>query len=112
MTPNRSVRVSAAWPALRHWRRPVTPLLVLKQHYVAGGLTQTFHRRGFRWDLGVHYLGEMGPEGEAHAILIWLADGAIKFASLGAVYDLIHLPGNFEVRFARADCHSACTDLL
>ena len=87
-------------------------VLVLEQHYVAGGLTQTFHRRGFRWDLGVHYLGEMAPEGEAHAILIWLADGAIKFASLGAVYDLIHLPGNFEVRFARADCHSACTDLL
>ena len=44
MTPNRSVRVSAAWPALRHWRRPVTPLLVLKQHYVAGGFTQSSSR--------------------------------------------------------------------
>jgi all-trans-retinol 13,14-reductase len=35
-------------------------VLVVEQHYVAGGLTQTFHRSGFRWDVGVHYLGEMG----------------------------------------------------
>ena len=76
-------------------------VLVVEQHYVAGGLTQTFHRSGFRWDVGVHYLGEMGPEGEAHGILDWLAGGAIKFASLGAVYDTIHFPGDFVVQFAR-----------
>ena len=75
--------------------------LVLEQHYVAGGLTQTFHRSGFRWDVGVHYLGEMGPEGEARRILDWLAGGAIEFASLGAVYDIVHFPGNFEVQFPR-----------
>ena len=73
----------------------------MEQHYVAGGLTQTFHRSGFRWDVGVHYLGEMGPEGEAHGILDWLAGGGIKFASLGAVYDTIHFPGDFVVQFAR-----------
>ncbi len=76
-------------------------VLVVEQHYIAGGLTQTFHRGGFRWDVGVHYLGEMGPEGEAHGILDWLAGGAIKFTSLGAVYDTVHFPGNFEVQFAR-----------
>ena len=46
-------------------------------------------------------LGEMGPEGEGHAIVNWLAGGAIKFASLGAVYDTVHFPGNFVVQFAR-----------
>src|SRR5271169_2604800 len=76
-------------------------VIVVEQHQVAGGLTQTFSRSGFRWDVGVHYLGEMGPDGEAHAILHWLADGTIAFASLGAVYDTIHFPGNFEVQFAR-----------
>jgi all-trans-retinol 13,14-reductase len=76
-------------------------VLLVEQHHVAGGLTQTFSRDGFRWDVGVHYLGEMGPEGEAHAILDWLAGGAIAFASLGAVYDTVHFPGNFEVQFAR-----------
>ena len=76
-------------------------VIVVEQHQVAGGLTQTFSRNGFRWDVGVHYLGEMGPDGEAHAILDWLASGAIAFASLGAVYDTIHFPGNIEVQFAR-----------
>jgi len=76
-------------------------VLVAEQHYAPGGLTQTFRRGSFRWDVGVHYLGEMGPEGEAHAILDWLTGGAIKFASLGAVYDTVHFPGNFEVQFAR-----------
>ena len=32
-----------------------------------------------RLSMGCGYLGEMGPEGEAHAILDWLTGGAIKF---------------------------------
>jgi phytoene dehydrogenase-like protein len=43
-------------------------VLVLEQHFVAGGLTQTFSRGQFTWDVGVHYLGEMkegaGARGE------------------------------------------------
>lgn len=76
-------------------------VLVLEQHRVAGGLTQTFAREGFHWDVGLHYLGEMGPEGEAHPILEWLTGGAIQFASLGPVYDTFHFPQGFEISFAR-----------
>ena len=76
-------------------------VLVLDQHHVAGGLTQTFAREGFRWDVGLHYLGEMGPEGEAYPILDWLAGGAVQFASLGPVYDTFHFPEGFEISFAR-----------
>lgn len=76
-------------------------VLVVEQHYVAGGLTQTFFRGGFRWDVGVHYLGEMGPGGEARAILDWLSGGAIEFASMGDVYDILHFPGGFELQVAR-----------
>ncbi len=78
-------------------------VLVLEQHYVAGGLTQTFHRNGFRWDVGVHYVGEMGPEGEGRAILDWLAGGGVKFASMGAVYDVVHFPDDFELQFPRTE---------
>jgi all-trans-retinol 13,14-reductase len=76
-------------------------VLVLEQQRTAGGLTQSFSRDGFRWDVGLHYLGEMGPDGEARAVIDWLADGAIAFESLGTVYDIVHFPGNFTVRFAR-----------
>lgn len=76
-------------------------VLVVEQHHVAGGLTQTFSRSGFRWDVGVHYLGEMGPGGETRVLLDWLTDGAIEFNSLGTVYDNVHFPGNFVAQFAR-----------
>jgi len=27
--------------------------------YTAGGITHVFHRPGFEWDLGVHYVGQV-----------------------------------------------------
>ncbi len=47
--------------------------LVLEAHYVAGGNTQTFRRPGhgrqYEFDVGVHYIGECGPEGSITRIL-------------------------------------------
>ena len=41
--------------------------LVLERHYVAGGNSQAFRReiqgRSYEFDVGVHYIGECGPEG-------------------------------------------------
>ena len=36
-------------------------VLVLERHYTAGGFTHVFHRPGFEWDVGVHYVGEVQP---------------------------------------------------
>lgn len=33
---------------------------VLEQHYTAGGATHSYERTGYEWDVGVHYIGEMG----------------------------------------------------
>lgn len=74
-------------------------VLVLEQHYIAGGLTQNFSRKGFSWDVGIHYLGDMGPGGQAQRLLDWLSDGAIKMAPIGSVYDIVHFPGGFEIAF-------------
>jgi succinate dehydrogenase/fumarate reductase flavoprotein subunit len=40
-------------------------MLVLERHSTAGGLTQTFSRKGFNWAVGLHYLGEMREGGSA-----------------------------------------------
>jgi len=69
-------------------------VLVLEQHWLAGGLTQTFSRDGFTWDVGLHYLGDMGPE--ATRVLDWIAEGAISLAPTGAGFDTVHFPGGFE----------------
>ena len=34
-------------------------VLVLERHYVAGGFTHAFHRPGYDWDVGVHYIGQV-----------------------------------------------------
>ena len=53
---------TAALLARLHGRK----VLVLERHYRAGGFTHTFTRRGgFAWDVGVHYVGEMGAAGDA-----------------------------------------------
>ena len=38
-------------------------VLVLEKHYTAGGFTHTFHRPGYEWDVGVHYVGDVHREG-------------------------------------------------
>ena len=54
--------------------------LVLEAHYVAGGNSQVFrrrhHGRGYEFDVGLHYIGECGPEGTITRILrgVGLAD--------------------------------------
>src|ERR1700676_3560646 len=76
-------------------------VLVLEKHFAAGGLTQTFSRKGFTWAVGLHYLGDMGEGGSARKIIDWLSGGAIRFVPSGPVYDTVHLPGGFEFQFAR-----------
>jgi phytoene dehydrogenase-like protein len=47
--------------------------LVLEAHYVAGGNSQVFRRhskeRSYEFDVGVHYIGDCGPEGNIPTIL-------------------------------------------
>lgn len=74
-------------------------VLVLEQHNLAGGLTQTFSRDGWTWDVGVHYVGQAGPQEMAGRLLAWLSDGAIRMAPLKSVYDTLHFPDDVIVLF-------------
>lgn len=72
-------------------------VLVLEQHKVAGGLTQTFSRHGWEFAPGVHYIGgvgpQPGPEGQFGRLLAWLTEGALQFEASSNPYDIVHLPG-------------------
>jgi all-trans-retinol 13,14-reductase len=37
-------------------------VLVLERHYIAGGYTHVFHRPGYEWDVGLHYVGQVQDE--------------------------------------------------
>lgn len=74
-------------------------VLVLEQHLQLGGLTQTFSRQGYEFATGLHYVGGAGETpcraNRFGALLEWLTDGQLRFASLGSPYDIVRLP-DFE----------------
>lgn len=82
-------------------------VLVLEQHFLLGGLTQTFRRGEYTFEPGVHYIGGVGDgpgaENQIGRMLSWLTDGQLRFASIGSPYDIVRLPGfEFPVEAPRA----------
>ncbi|MCG7200210.1 NAD(P)/FAD-dependent oxidoreductase [Marinobacter pelagius] len=76
-------------------------VLLLEQAQAIGGLTHSFTRDGFSWDVGLHYCGTFGHDQTAGRILDWLSGGTIEFRSVGTVYDTLHFPDRFEIPVGR-----------
>lgn len=72
----------------RHGKKRV---LVLERHYRIGGYTHTFTRPGYEWDVGVHYIGQVGERGALRSVFDKLSDGRIRWAPLPDVYDRVEL---------------------
>lgn len=89
-------------------------VLLLEQHAVAGGQTQTFRRQAWEFATGVHYLGGVGPEpgaaGQFGRLLAWLSDGELRFAPCANPYDIVRLPGfEFGIPHPESAYHAALT---
>ncbi|MFI0982062.1 phytoene desaturase family protein [Streptomyces sp. NPDC021093] len=72
-------------------------VLLAEQHDVTGGNAQVFRRRrAYEFDVGMHYVGDCGPDGLLPAILAGLGIGAdrVAFRPLNADgFDRLVLPG-------------------
>jgi all-trans-retinol 13,14-reductase len=72
-------------------------VLLLEQHTVPGGQTQTFRRQDWVFATGVHYVSgvgpQQGPRGQFRRLLEWLGDGSLQFAPCANPYDIVRLPG-------------------
>jgi all-trans-retinol 13,14-reductase len=69
-------------------------VLVLEKHYTAGGFTHVFHRPGFEWDVGVHYVGQVHrPGSPAHALFQYLAEGRLSWNAMPEIYDRVNIDG-------------------
>jgi all-trans-retinol 13,14-reductase len=77
--------------AAAHLAKAGQRVLVLEQHYVAGGFTHVFHRPGFEWDVGVHYVGGMQPGSFLQKQFAAIGDGSLEWADMGDVYDEVHV---------------------
>ncbi|MEL6658693.1 MAG: NAD(P)/FAD-dependent oxidoreductase [Bacteroidota bacterium] len=65
-------------------------VLILERHYTAGGYTHVFKRRGYEWDVGIHYIGEVQrPKSMIRRLFDYVTDGQLKWADMGDVYDRV-----------------------
>jgi all-trans-retinol 13,14-reductase len=76
-------------------------VLLLEKAQTIGGLTHTFSRDGFSWDVGLHYCGMFGHDEPGAKLLDWLSGETIEFQSIGTVYDTIHFPDGFDIAVGR-----------
>jgi all-trans-retinol 13,14-reductase len=68
-------------------------VLVLERHYTAGGFTHSYRRRGYTWDVGVHYVGEVHKPGSTlRRVFDTITDGQLQWAQMPDTYDRIVMP--------------------
>lgn len=65
-------------------------VLVLERHSVCGGYSHTFHRPGYEWDVGLHYIGEVpDSSSQVRKSFDFLTDGKLAWNRMPDVYDRI-----------------------
>lgn len=69
-------------------------VLVLERHYVAGGFTHSFHRPGFDWDVGLHYIGQVqDPRSPVRKAFDHITNSAVQWTTMPDVYDRAIIDG-------------------
>jgi len=66
-------------------------VLVLEQHDQAGGCCHTFIDKGYEFDVGIHYIGEMGSQTLNKTLLDQISEGQIEWAPLDKEYDVVEI---------------------
>ncbi|XP_058862603.1 all-trans-retinol 13,14-reductase-like isoform X1 [Acipenser ruthenus] len=66
-------------------------VLVLEQHDQAGGCCHTFTKKGFEFDVGIHYIGELQEYKPFRHLVDQITDGQLQWASLDNPYDMVVL---------------------
>ena len=64
---------------------------VLEQHYTAGGYTHSYDRAGYEWDVGVHYIGDVGAPTRTRKLFDFLSDGQLDWAPMADEYDRFYI---------------------
>jgi len=73
-------------------------VLVLEKHFKIGGFTHAFRRKGYEWDPGVHYIGQMAPGNQARKIMDFVTGGGLEWHKIGPITERFVFPDfSFEV---------------
>ncbi|XP_068277528.1 all-trans-retinol 13,14-reductase [Nyctibius grandis] len=64
-------------------------VLVLEQHGKLGGCCHTFTEKGFEFDTGIHYIGQIQEGSIMRFVVDQLTEGQLEWARLPAAYDAV-----------------------
>jgi all-trans-retinol 13,14-reductase len=64
---------------------------VLEQHYTAGGYTHSYERNGYEWDVGVHYIGDVGAKTRTRQMFDYLSSGKLEWSPMDDEYDRFYI---------------------
>jgi all-trans-retinol 13,14-reductase len=79
---------------------------VLEQHYTAGGYTHSYERNGYEWDVGVHYIGDVGAKTRTRRMFDFLTDGKLEWAAMDPEYDRFYVGDKiFSARAGKKEFH-------
>eukprot|EP00095_Tigriopus_kingsejongensis_P004126 snap_masked-scaffold122_size333723-processed-gene-2.17 protein:Tk04126 transcript:snap_masked-scaffold122_size333723-processed-gene-2.17-mRNA-1 annotation:"hypothetical protein BRAFLDRAFT_119025" len=73
-------------------------VLILEQHDQAGGCCHTFRDKGYEFDVGIHYIGELG-DGQLNRTLVdQLTEGQLDWIRLDPTHDIVSIGYNLADR--------------
>ncbi|XP_066520715.1 inactive all-trans-retinol 13,14-reductase-like [Hoplias malabaricus] len=73
-------------------------VLVLEQHDQAGGCCHTFTEKGFEFDVGVHYLGQLHENSLFRVVMDQITEGQLQFVELDQHFDTVVIGTREEQR--------------
>lgn len=78
-------------------------VLVLEQHYTIGGCTHSFARKGYEWDVGLHYVGDVGSESSIlRQMFDYVTKAGVSWAPLPKVFNRFAIGDNlYEIHAGR-----------
>jgi all-trans-retinol 13,14-reductase len=67
-------------------------VLILEKHFRLGGQTHEFRRRGYEWDVGLHYVGCMNEHHPMRRFMDFLTGDQVQWQRMPEDFDVFHYP--------------------
>jgi all-trans-retinol 13,14-reductase len=69
-------------------------VLLLEQNTVVGGMTQSYTRSGYRWTVGLHYIGDVAtPQALTRKLFDHVTDGQVQWADMPSIFNRMVIAG-------------------
>ncbi|NIB37945.1 NAD(P)/FAD-dependent oxidoreductase [Pseudomaricurvus alkylphenolicus] len=78
-------------------------VLLLEQHNVIGGCTHAYARKGYEWNIGLHYIGDLhSPVTMTSKLFDYVSDSSLQWEPMPEVYNRIFI-GDREYPFSQGE---------